>query len=46
MAWKTRKTAKTPLPTWIPDSLLKIHNPEVLCDFLLKKIKWPKPSNE
>lgn len=43
VTWKPRKNShKTPQPTWISDNILKIHNPDVLCDFLLQKIKWPK----
>lgn len=42
VAWKQRKTKRTPQPTWVTDEILKLHNPEVLCDYLLQKIKWPK----
>jgi chromobox protein 1/chromobox protein 3 len=44
VSWKARKNNKIPNPSWVTDHLLKLHNPEVLCDYLLKKIKWPKPA--
>jgi chromobox protein 1/chromobox protein 3 len=41
VSWKPRKDLRVPKPAWISDSMLKDHNPEVLCEFLVKKIKWP-----
>jgi chromobox protein 1/chromobox protein 3 len=46
VSWKQRKNTKVPPPSWVADQLIKIHNPEVLCDYLLKKIKWPKAPGE
>jgi reverse gyrase len=41
VSWNTRKDNKVPLPTWLTDQELRDAAPKVLCDFLMRKIKWP-----
>ncbi|CAD8197922.1 unnamed protein product [Paramecium octaurelia] len=40
VSWK-QKNRRAPQVSWINQSSLKMHNPEILIDYLLKKIKWP-----
>ena len=40
VSWKPRKDQRSVRPSWVSDTDLQLHNPEVLCDYLLMKIKW------
>ncbi|CAK65063.1 unnamed protein product (macronuclear) [Paramecium tetraurelia] len=40
VSWKL-KNSRAPKVSWINQNSLKMHNPEILIDYLLKKIKWP-----
>ncbi|CAD8112163.1 unnamed protein product [Paramecium sonneborni] len=40
VSWKV-KNNRAPKVSWINQNTLKMHNPEILIDYLLKKIKWP-----
>ncbi|CAD8210495.1 unnamed protein product [Paramecium octaurelia] len=40
VSWK-QKNSRAPKVSWINQNSLKMHNPEILIDYLLKKIKWP-----
>lgn len=42
ISWKQRNKHEIPSPSWIKVEQVKMHNPEVLAEYLLKKIKWPK----
>ncbi|CAD8207263.1 unnamed protein product [Paramecium octaurelia] len=40
VSWK-QKNNRAPKVSWVNQNTLKMHNPEILIDYLLKKIKWP-----
>ncbi|CAD8120309.1 unnamed protein product [Paramecium sonneborni] len=40
VSWK-QKNNRAPKLSWVNQNTLKMHNPEILIDYLLKKIKWP-----
>lgn len=42
--WKQRKSGNKPSPSWIPSDVIKKKAPILLCDFLMKHIKF-NPKN-
>ena len=41
VAWKPRVNKRAPKDSWLSKDDLRLHNPEVLCEFLVQKINLP-----